>query len=108
MPHSSKPQLLSVTPSVFGLLLQLRLHLHQWSLLALHRVEPQLLSMSTSGLQDQVHLENAYALPSLALAQGANLVIAGTQLLCADPEKTLRRRICLNGTAPLSRQGFSV
>jgi hypothetical protein len=55
-----------MTPSVLGLQLQLRLHLHQWPSMASHSVEPQLLFLTPSCLQNQYHLGDPYILPSPA------------------------------------------
>jgi hypothetical protein len=49
--HAAKPQILCMTPSVLGLQLQLRLHLHQWPFMASHSAEPQLLCMTPSCLK---------------------------------------------------------
>ena len=81
--HGAKPQLLCITPSVLGIQLQLRLHVHQWPSMPSHSAEPQLLCVTPSCLQNQYHLDDSYTLPSTAAAQGTTLAISVTQLLCA-------------------------
>ena len=57
-----------MTPSVLGLQLQLRLHLHQWPSMASHSAKHQLLFMTPSCLQNQYPLGDSYTLPSPAAA----------------------------------------
>jgi hypothetical protein len=95
--HGAKSQLLCMTPSVLGHQLQLRLHLHQWPSMASYSVEPQLLCVTTSCLQNQYHLGNSYTLSSPATAQGTTLAISGIQPLCS--QKILTRRCHLTDAA---------
>lgn len=62
--YSAKFQLLYMTPSVLGHQLQMKLHLHICPSLASHSAKPQLLSMTSSYLQNQYHLGDFYTLPS--------------------------------------------
>lgn len=48
LPHGTKSQLFSITPSLLRLLLQHSLHIHQWPLLASYNVKPQHLSGTPS------------------------------------------------------------
>lgn len=48
MLHGAKPQLLSMTSSILGSPVPLRLHHHRWPLLASPSTKPQLLSMTLS------------------------------------------------------------
>lgn len=57
-------------------------HLHQWPSMACHRAEPQLFFMTTSCLQNQYYLGDAYIVPSAEEAGGTTLAISGTQSLC--------------------------
>ena len=93
-----------MTPSVLGLQLQLRLHLHQWPSMASHSTEPQLLCVTPSCLQNQYHLGDPYTLPSPATAQGTTLAISGTQPLCS--QKILPRRCHLNDAGLLIITNF--
>ncbi|KAL6079925.1 hypothetical protein STEG23_014377, partial [Scotinomys teguina] len=49
---------------VLGLQLLLRLHIHQWPLLAPHSAKTLLFSMTPSCLYDQYHLGDAFILPN--------------------------------------------
>ena len=84
-----------------GYQLQLRLHFHQWPSMASHSVEPQLLWVTPSCLQNQYHLGDSYTLPSLAVDRGTTLAISETQPLCAL-RKTLPRRCYLNNAGRFS------
>ena len=58
---STVPSLTSLHgPSVQGLQSPQRLHPRQWSLLASHSAEPQLLSMTPACSQNQSHLADSY------------------------------------------------
>lgn len=59
LPHGTKSQHLSITPSVLGILQLLRLHLPQWPLLVSHSAKPWLLSRTPSSLQNQHCLANS-------------------------------------------------
>lgn len=68
--HGVKLHLLSMTPPIQEFLLQLRMHLYQWPLLASfieiwilsHSTKPQLLSFTTSSFQSEFHVGNPYTL----------------------------------------------
>ena len=82
-------------PSILVFLWQLRLHLHQWLLLASHKASSALHSLfnpaafMTPKPVSQTHYQARMA------GWEASLALSGPQLLCADSEETPSRRLRL-------------
>lgn len=71
----------------FSLGFQLRLYLHQYLILASHRIKPQLLSITPSCLQIQYHLHDSYT-TKFSTVKDTTLATYGTQLKCAESQET--------------------
>ena len=98
---SSKPQLLSMTPSVLASLLQLKLHLHQRPLWPFMRsTKSQLLPMTPSGLQNQVGDFYTLLCPATSFKCSCGLLWT-TASVCWPWGNTLPRRFHLSDAGPL-------
>jgi hypothetical protein len=107
-PHFAKLQLFSMTPSMLGFLLLLRLYPHWSDVLSQplfsktptlpHGAKPQPGPHDTFMPSKPIHMGDSYTyLPSSATSLMGSLIISHSrsQVLCADPGETLPRRFYL-------------